>query len=173
MVRRAVILLCLFLCPLLLPLPHAGAGETAPQGEGQVYTNRDLKQYRNSSDARLEKQGKKIVKAEGGKEDASKAKERQEQEYWCKRVQFHQKKIEKAQREIEKAQAKRAALEEDAAGAVGQKRKTVEKNMKNTEKRLQSARKELEERERDLGRIEEDARRKGIPAGWLRCQFDW
>ncbi|MBZ0158198.1 MAG: hypothetical protein K8I29_18535 [Alphaproteobacteria bacterium] len=169
MPRRAVILSCLLLFSLV-PFPRAGAGSTTAQGEGQVYTNRDLKQYRNPSDARQEKRS---AKAGDKKEDAAKAKERQEQEYWCKRAQFHRKKIEKAQREMEKAEAKRAALQEDAAGAAGQKKKTLEKNIKNTERRLQSARKELAERERDLGGIEEEARRKGVPPGWLRCQFDW
>ncbi|MFO0753938.1 MAG: hypothetical protein U0411_11535 [Thermodesulfovibrionales bacterium] len=173
MVRRAVILFSLLFFSLLFPFSPAAAGDTAVQGEGAVYTDRDLEKYKNPSDSEHEKQGKKSVKTEGRKEDPAKAKERQEQEYWCKRAQFHQKKLEKAQREVEKAQAKRAALEEEAAGEIGATRKKVEKSIKETEKRLQNAQKDRAEREKDLGRIEEEARRKGIPPGWLRCQSGW
>ncbi len=105
----------------------------------------------------------------GGAAEAKKEKE--DKEYWCKKANAHRKKIEKAQSEIAETEEKLAKLKDAASRETGKKRRPLESDIKKTEKRLKEIERQRKENERKLGSLEEEAHRKGIPPGWLRCQF--
>lgn len=94
--------------------------------------------------------------------------EQKEKEFWCKKAIQHKKKMGKAQDEIKEAEKKLAELEESNLPDAKKK-----KAVKKTQKDLSDAKKQLKYAERDLSELEDAAHRKGIPPGWLRCQFSW
>ena len=98
------------------------------------------------------------------KEGNKKAGGKQEQEYWCKKATNARNKIENAGRDV-------IEREEDISR---EKTKSVRTSRKiNTlQARLKKAKDHRSSAERDLKDIESEAHRKGIPPGWLRCQFD-
>jgi peptidoglycan hydrolase CwlO-like protein len=98
--------------------------------------------------------------------------EKQEREYWCKQGTKHKKNIEKAQQEISDTEKELESLKKEASMEIGNKRTALDKKIKKTEKKLREAKKELAKREKDLNILENEAHKKGIPPGWLRCQFD-
>ncbi len=100
-------------------------------------------------------------------------KEKEDKEYWCKKAASHKKKIEKAQGEIAETEEKLTKLKDAASRETGKKRRSLENDIKKTEKRLKEIEGQRKESERGLGRLEEEAHRKGVPPGWLRCQFTY
>lgn len=129
------------------------------QKETPYFTNEDIEKYKKPSDS--ESQTPKIDKA--AEKSSQKIKEEREKEYWCKKATQYKKKIERAQEEI-------AETEKELSGVNGiplgyKEKKAIIKKLKNAKKQLKYA-------ERDLGDLEDEAHSKGIPPGWLRCQFD-
>jgi peptidoglycan hydrolase CwlO-like protein len=102
----------------------------------------------------------------GGVAEAKKEKE--EKEYWCKRATEYRKKIEKAQEDFEETEKKLAELEGNPLPNAKSK-----KALKQLNSKLRKSKKQLRNAERDLSYFEDEAHRKGIPPGWLRCQFGW
>jgi FtsZ-interacting cell division protein ZipA len=138
--------------------PAAGsAGEEQP-----YFTNKDIEKYSKSPDAQPDKQKKDAQ--EERKSSARLAKDKQEQERWCKLANDQREKIEKAQYEVTKA-------EKDLAR---EKKKDPRPGKKNTkvQDRLDKARHLLSLEKKKLDDLENEAHRKGVPPGWLRCQFD-
>lgn len=136
---------------------------TANAGQNAVpyFSNQDIEQYKNPSD-------NKPNKTELKREKAKKTKEQEEKEYWCKKATEHRKKIEKAQADVKASEKKIAETEETDMQNIKKK-----KGSKQAKKDLSRAKKQLKEAENNLGELEDKAHRKGIPPGWLRCQFDW
>jgi uncharacterized protein (DUF3084 family) len=95
-------------------------------------------------------------------------KEKEDKEYWCKKAAQHRKKIEKAQEEIKEAEKKLSETEN-----IGLQDAKKKKNHKQAQKNLDRAKKQLKDSEKELRELEDEAHRKGIPPGWLRCQFEW
>jgi hypothetical protein len=155
MKRWYVLVLCIVVSALF---PAAG-----PAAEEQPYfTNKDVEKYKKSPDAQPATQKKDAQ--EERKSSARLAKDKQEQERWCKRANAQRKKIEKAQYNVRKA-------EKDLAR---EKEKDPRGSKKNTkiQDRLDRAKHLLALEEKELNEIENEAHRKGVPPGWLRCQFD-
>jgi hypothetical protein len=85
-------------------------------------------------------------------------------EYWCGQGSLYSGRIEEAKKEI---------------GAILDK--FPEKKNENPDKvelpdgvqqmQLNSSRTKLKQAEEDLSQLEEDAKRRGVPPGWIRCQF--
>ena len=148
----------------------AGQGSSRPPQKEEILTNQDIEKYKKPSDG--ETQSVINKKAESDNK-TRKAEDRKEQEYWCKRAAYYKKKIEKAQDEVKKQDARLVELKEDASRELGKKRKALEKEIKKTRTKLKNAQKQLKDREKDIDRIENEAHKKGIPPGWLRCQFTW
>jgi hypothetical protein len=134
--------------------PYNAAGNEAPKQDIQPFTNKDLEKYHNTSESKpavpdpmlKDTKSEKIVKTE-------KSREQKEKEYWCKKTTPYRRKIEKAKddiREIEKS------------GKI----------TKQLKKKLEVVKKQLKTAEQDLADIEDEAYRKRIPPGWLRCQFE-
>lgn len=126
------------------------------------FSNDDIEKYRNPSDNRPQEQKKTApsVKKDGGK----KTREKQEQEYWCKRATIAKKEIEKAGRDVREREED-ILREQSKSVRTSRKMNTLQSRLKKAKDRLSSA-------ERDLSDIENEAHRKGIRPGWLRCQFD-
>jgi hypothetical protein len=140
-------------------LPVMGA-ESAPSDGVPYFTNEDVKKYRQPSD-----NGNAVVKHErsGDRgETAKKGEGQKEQEYWCKKATSYRRKIEKNREEV----LNREKVFTDLKEGSGKKKKSAEE-------KLEKWRRQLKESERDLADLEDEAHRRAIPPGWLRCQFDW
>ena len=143
---------------LLFLFAGAGFCEDKPQ----TFTNDDIDKYRNPSDNRIQEQRKTTPST---KKDENKiAREKQEQEYWCKRATTAKRKIENAGRDVREREAD-ISREESKDVRTSRKMNTLQGRLKKAKDQLSSA-------EGDLNDIENEAHRKGIRPGWLRCQFD-
>ncbi len=154
--KRPPLLLPVFLYFLTLsPAVVIGDNESLHE-ESPTFSNKDLEKYKNSSDDAAEsgmdidKRGENIGRAE--------KREQREKEYWCKKASLYRKKIDKAEGEMKET-------EKDRAAAEGRHSRTAVKKLERTKRQLRDAKIDL----RDL---EDEAHRKGIPPGWLRCQSD-
>jgi predicted nucleic acid-binding Zn-ribbon protein len=126
------------------------------------YSNDDIEKYRTPSDNRPKEQ---TFTAPSVKKDESKrSREKQGQEYWCKRATIAKKKIEHAVREVREREED---ISQEQSKGVHTSRK-----MNTLQSRLKKAKDHLSSAEKDLVDIEREAHRKGIRPGWLRCQFD-
>lgn len=150
---------------------HAASGGDKPsrQKESPYFSNDDIEKYKTPPDysASKTKAGKTDRKEE------TKTKEQQDKEYWCKKAAHHREKIEKSRKQVDKTEKHLAELKEEASREIGKKRAAIEKNIKNIRKKLSNIQRQLKEQQEDLERLEAEAHRKGIPPGWLRCQFTY
>lgn len=154
---KRVVALLLFATTCAFCTPAGAAQEQTP-----VYSNRDIEKYKQPQDSRPVETKRDI--REERRLDAREAKNNQERERWCKRANEQKKKIEKAQYDVQSAEkALRHEEEKDLHGG---------KKSKQLRDKLQLAKRKLANEERDLSDIENEARRKEIPPGWLRCQVD-
>lgn len=131
----------------------------AAQEEVPYFTNDDIEKYRQPSD-----DSNSAAKPTGtGTKRASSAQLEKQKEgaSWCKKATSYRKVIEKDQEDISDLEK---ALEE-LSGAESKKKKNIEK-------RLGKAKKHLRNSERELAELDDEAYRKGVPPGWLRCQFE-
>ncbi|MBI5203406.1 MAG: hypothetical protein HZA11_00645 [Nitrospirae bacterium] len=129
--------------------------------EAPVYTNQDIEKYKRPSDSKTG-----VVKtdnAERKKEKSQKSKEEHEKEYWCKTASSYKKKIEKVKDDI--AEAEKELSGESSMNVSYKKKKTIQNKITKSKKQLRYA-------EKDLGGLEDEAHRKEVPPGWLRCQFE-
>ncbi|MCL4476034.1 MAG: hypothetical protein M1508_07400 [Nitrospirae bacterium] len=134
--------------------------DSTVQKEVPVFTNQDVEKYKNPSDS-----GPRTVRTDRTaeiKEKAQKIKKEREKEYWCKKATQYRKKIEMANDDI--AEAEKELSGESSVLSYKKKRVAQDK--------LNKAKRRLKYAEKDLAEIEEEARRKEIPPGWLRCQFE-
>lgn len=129
--------------------------------EAPVYTNQDIEKYKRPSDS---KPGVvRTDKAERKKEKSQKSKEEHEKEYWCKTASSYKKKIEKIKDDI--AEAEKELSGESSMSLSYKKKKTIQNKITKSKKQLRYA-------EKDLAGLEDEAHRKEVPPGWLRCQFE-
>ncbi len=155
--KRAVAGLLLFAAAAQLPL--IGSAQEQPP----VYSNRDIEKYKLPSDSRPVEIKKRDAREER-KMDARAAKDNLERERWCKRTTAQKKKTEKAQYDVQTTEkAIRREEEKDFRGT---------KKSKQLRDRLAQEKRKLTVEEGALNDIENEAHRKGVPPGWLRCQVD-
>jgi predicted nucleic acid-binding Zn-ribbon protein len=150
----------LAICVVALLSTTANAQQSAP-----YFSNEDIEKYKSPSDYKTYRTKTEAVET---KKKAEKTKEQKEKEYWCKRATEYRKKIEKAQGDVEETEKKLAELEGNTLPGAKSK-----KALKQLDSKLRKSKKHLRNAERDLSDFEDEAHRKGIPPGWLRCQFDW
>ena len=143
---------------LLFLFSGAGFCEDKPLS----FSNEDIDKYRNPSDNRPGEQGKTAPSAK--KDKSKKTQGKKEQEYWCKRATVAEKKIENAGRDVREREED-ISLEQSKSVRTSRKMNTLQSRLKKAKDHLSSA-------ESDLNDIENEAHRKGIRPGWLRCQFD-
>lgn len=162
-------LLYFFVLPIICVIglySPAVSGDSHQQKESPYFSNEDIEKYKSPSDYKAAKT--RANTAETKKEKAEKTKEQKEKEYWCKRATEYKKKIEKTREDVEETEKKITELEGNPLPGAKSKKALKQLNTK-----LRKSKKQLRNAERDLGDFENEAHRKGIPPGWLRCQFDW
>jgi flagellar biosynthesis GTPase FlhF len=148
-----------FFIATLLQLPATGTAQEHPP----AYSNRDIEKYKQPSDSRPV-ETKKSNSKEERKMDARTAKDNLERERWCKRTTAQKKKIEKTKYDVQTTEkALRREEERDFHGT---------KKSKQMRDRLDQQKRKLAAEEGELNDIENEARRKSVPPGWLRCQDD-
>lgn len=161
-------LLYFFVLPIICVIglySPAVSGDSHQQKESPYFSNEDLEKYKSPSDNKTPKTRAEAVEK---KKKAEKTKEQKEKEYWCKRATEYRKEIEKAQEDVEETEKKLAEIEGNPLPGAKSKKALKQLNTK-----LRKSKKKLRNAERDLSDFENEAHRKGIPPGWLRCQFDW
>ena len=163
MLKRLCFLLSVFLVNSMCCT--AVNGEDKPvQGQPQLFTNQDIEKYKGPSEAKTT--DTKTVSREDREEvrnDKNQSiREDQEKEYWCKKASAYKKKIKKADDDVKETE-KKISEENNKSLHAGKKTALLQK-------RLEKARKKVEYAEADLGELEDEAHRKGVPPGWLRCQ---
>lgn len=150
----------LSICIVVLFSTAINAQQSVP-----YFSNEDIEKYKSPSDNKTTKIKTEAVET---KKKAEKIKEQKEKEYWCKRATEYKKKIEKAREDVEETEKKLAEIEGNPLPDAKSK-----KALKQLNSKLKKSKKQLRNAERDLSDFEDEAHRKGIPPGWLRCQFDW
>jgi len=145
------------LCTALFGI-NAWGTEEATLKKTSSFTNEDIEKYKNPPESKSPAAGK-DRKTEKD-ERAQKISEEREKEHWCKKAAPYKRKVDDTREEI------RETEKELSESTLSKKRhKTLEKKLALCRKKFRSA-------EQDLGDIEAEAHRKGIPPGWLRCQFE-
>lgn len=128
----------------------------------KVITEEDLKGYKKTGDFTIPKE-KKGAGMGAGQKTALKSGKGSDQEYYCKKGNEQRRKIDDAKFDV--VQAKKKLDDLKASSNIKMSRVTrAEENIAKKEKLLFRA-------ERDLSELENEAHRKGVPPGWLRCQF--
>lgn len=128
------------------------------QQDVPYFSDKDVEQYKMPSDNKPP--GTRVKDARTKEEKAAEKKEQREQEDWCKRATLLRKRIEKAQDAA-------LEIEEELSAEKLSRKKRIP-----LEKKLKRARKQVSYAEKDLTDLENEAHRKDIPPGWLRCQFE-
>lgn len=154
---------CLLASVSLLMLISGSSGE-ASDTKTRVYTNDDLDRHKTSPDP--EGSGSQV--SQESKKSRVKDVKHVDMETWCNRGEHCRSRIERAKRELELAEAKykENLSRRRIARRSGKREETAEAKMN-------KARQKLEQAERDLHDLEQNAHRKNIPPGWLRCQFGY
>lgn len=138
--------------------------ERPAQQQPQIFTNQDIEKYGGPSDIKPE--NTKTVLQEERKESLKDKKKRASEEHgmevWCKKATTCNRRIENEKEEIKEIENK--IIEAKTKGPYGHKKGA------SLDKRLESAKKRLKKAEGDLNTLEDEAHRKGVKPGWLRCQ---
>jgi len=135
------------------------AGKVSAAQEVPYFSNRDIEKYREPSDNR--RSPAKPAGAEAKRDAAAQLREQKEGEYWCRKANSLRKRIENYRDDVQELEK---ALDE-LKDRKGKKRRSLETKLLKAKKHLTSS-------EGDLTALEDEAHRKGIPPGWLRCQFE-
>jgi len=165
--RRFSAFLCVFFIVALFAVNVMGS-DSPGQQEGKTFTNKDLETYKNPSDNPT--WAPKAEKKEDKNDGLKKLHEEFERERWCKKATVLNRKIEKAQDEVEDKEEKVADLKKEHSGADSKRQPAYAKRLKRLEKDLEKSHKKVKYAQKDLADLEEEARRKGVLPGWLRCQ---
>ena len=142
----------------------ANGDEKSAQGEPQIFTNQDIEKYKGPPEAKTTdtKTSSQKDREEVRKDKNQNIREDQEKESWCKKASACKKKIKRADDDVKETEKK--IFEENSKGLHASK-KTAQ-----LQKKLEKDRKKLEDAGADLDELEDEAHRKGVPPGWLRCQ---
>lgn len=163
MFKRLCFLFSIFLVNSICCTVVKGA-ESSVEEQPQIFTNQDIEKYKGLSDAKTTNSKtvsrEDMEKARNDKNQS--AREDQEKEYWCKKASAYKKKIKKADDDVKETEQE---ISEEGYKGPQSSKKTAQ-----LQKKLEKARKKLEYAEADLGELEDEAHRKGVPPGWLRCQ---
>jgi hypothetical protein len=153
------------------------------KGGAHVYTDDDLKKRAPDAQASPQASGGTPVAAAGasgggegsgeggeGGERSGRTGDRGDESYWRQAATAHRAAMQRAEQRIEAAQLRINALMSDAVPSnVGDpfQQQTLEAERAKARKELEDAQKELELAEDAFHVFEEEARRKGVPPGWL------
>ncbi len=142
---------------LLFSVSAIGEDSTT-QRQVPYFTNEDIEKYKKPSDGNP--QVTKIDKTGEKREDPQKIKEEREKESWCKKATQYKNKKERIQENI--ADTEKALSRNNLCW----------KSRRSLNRSLEKQKRQLKYAEKDISDFEDEAHRKGIPPGWLRCQFE-
>jgi hypothetical protein len=168
-------LIFIFVLLTFFPCSGAQSQEISDQPEPQVFSNRDLENYMLQTYDKASGTGTNnsgTLEKDDIKRKAREIQEQDEQEHWCKKAAAYTKQIEKSKKNVRDSENALSELTNSLLAAGGRKRKSIEKEIDKTEQTLKMDKKRLREKEADLAELEGEAHRKGVPPGWLRCQFE-
>jgi type IV secretory pathway VirB10-like protein len=149
----------LFLCPA-----------SAEENKAHVFTNEDLKRHRQTETRASVNNSPSKESATEKKRHSIKTSGDSGKDKWCKNGTHYQNRVDAAKAAIKGAEAKRAEAETKADRNKTAKRKAAAAV---SDASVRKAKNNLERAEKQLSDLEQDAHRKGIPPGWLRCQFSY
>jgi len=137
-------------------------GTDAPlKQDPQIFTNQDIKKYDATAEAGPSSISPRAAEHAG---QTSRAKDERDMERWCKKATPHHRNISRIKEEIQEIEGAQSAEKEKGVMHSRRERSRTSK--------LDKLRKRLMNAEKDLGALENEAHRKRIPPGWLRCQFE-
>jgi hypothetical protein len=138
----------------------------------RVFTNDDLSRHnvRDSRDS-TDRQSLKTSPA-NNKPVRHKTSNDKEKEKWCKKGRHYQNRVDEAKTYLNEAERKYAEAQEKAAARPPKKKRILQK-VEVSKSGIRKARLKVEKAEKRLLDIEQEAHRKNIPPGWLRCQFSY
>ena len=163
MLKRLCFLFTVFLVNSMCCTAVNGA-ESSVAEQPQLFTNQDIEKYKGPSEAKTTdtkiSSRDDMEKVRNDKNQS--IREDQEKEYWCKKASAYKKKIKIADDDVKETE-REISQENNKSLHAGKKTAQLQK-------KLEKARKKVEYAEADLGELEDEAHRKGVPPGWLRCQ---
>jgi len=139
--------------------------ERSVEEQPQIFTNQDIEKYKERSEAKATTDTKTVSRddMERARNDEKQSiREDREKEYWCKKASAYKKKIKKADDDVKETERE---IAQESSKGTNRGKKTAQ-----LQKKLEKAHKIVEYAEADLGELEDEAHRKGVPPGWLRCQ---
>lgn len=155
---------------LILSLFLFSIGDSQPciaADQSPSYTDRDLNPFRNPADSRSttapapsRSVAKKAADSDG-----------KEKESWCLAGTRHAKKIDLAKERVQSADTLVAKRQEEADRKPSDAK--ARKRLVDAQKKQVKEQKKLAQEEAALSTLENRAHRKGIPPGWLKCNFDY
>jgi len=163
MFKRLCLLFSIFLVNSICCTAVNGEEKSA-QEQPQLFTNQDIEKYKVPSEAKTT-DTKTVLREDRGEVRDNKNQsisEDQEKEYWCKKASTYKKKIKKADDDVRETEKK---IYEESSKSLHASKKNEQ-----LQKRLEKAREKIKDAEADLGELEDEAHRKDVPPGWLRCQ---
>jgi len=133
-------------------------------GEPGLYTDQDLEKYKAPGSTYVPEQ--EHQKTSDILHEINETKETLKKEWWCEKGSYYGERVDTAKKNYQEAEKKLDDAKSDAFW-----KKTGASRIKSHENKLARAKRQLEDAEKKLMDFEQKAHRKGIPPGWLRCQF--
>lgn len=143
-----------------------------------VFTEQDLERYKSNDqqqpsspnqarDERIEGTRQRIEKT---LDTMQNQKDKTSQDYYCRWGTYHRDQVDRYKERVEFARKELARADQ---GLTSSSPRAYVQNIDIdlAKSRLRGAEENLKGSERDLLNFENEAHRKNIPAGWLRCQF--
>ncbi|GER92656.1 hypothetical protein A45J_0374 [hot springs metagenome] len=144
---------------------------SAVTSETRVFTNQDLEKYKNPSDNKTSETKNDrldylIEKTKKAEDRVNREIENIDKDFWCNWGSYYQKQVDIAKRKKEDIEKKirDANMKPYYDYTRAWELQTAESDLKFIEKQLRDA-------ESNLRDFENKAHSKGIPPGWVRCQF--
>lgn len=163
--RRGVLFLLFATTILGTVIMPSASYSSGPSERPLFFSNKDLEPYKDTAGpATREAQPLESKSPEVKEAKFEDPREQREKEYWCGKATPLRKKVQRLSEETREKE--RELAEENAKGSVRNKKAQA------LNKELAKARKNLKNAQEDFSDIADEAHRKGVPQGWLRCQFE-
>ena len=135
----------------------------------RVFTNDDLKKQNSPENRASAGKQPHAASSAVNKRKLQKNAEDGAKEKWCRAGTRYRNRIDAAKASLENAAKKHAEAEAKAE----QRKKGRQKAAAVSDTGVIKAKNNLARAEKQLSDLEQDAHRRGIPPGWLRCQFSY
>ncbi|MBA4349255.1 MAG: hypothetical protein C0415_04610 [Thermodesulfovibrio sp.] len=149
-----------FAAIFLFFIPSVFAEDSNELKNTPSFTNKDIERYKESPDKLSSAKKDKFEKETKGRKKL----EEPDKNYWCKKGTFYSEKVERLKVKVKEAEERLARKEAESSS----------KRVLRKEKRhLNKEKEDLRKAEQEFVKLENEAHRKGIPPGWLKCNFSY